>query len=147
MPNRAIIEGLSKCGADKSTTDAVVKDIACQKGTINDKNGSSATYANFINERNREELRSTCARTKKFTDIDEDDEYAAAFYTNSFTSEDMVLDSTLRWSVPQRQPPICAPNARCNVSALSDQTALLGTPLDQASDTKWGSILPTLPPT
>jgi len=136
MPNKALIQDLS---ANNQTTTDVVKDISCQKGTINTNTADS--FSTYVDTRNKEELKSICARNTKFQDF-EDDEYAAVFYTK----EDMVLDPSLRWSVPQKRAPVCAPNARCGISSFPDQTSLIGTPLDQASDTKWGSILPTLPP-
>jgi len=146
VPNRAFLNSLS----EKGDTGNVIKSITCQKGVISsstDENMKKTTeLSSYIENRNREQLASTCARTRKFADIDEDDEYAAMFYTNIFTKEDMVLDPSLRWSVPQRKPPVCAPNSRCGVSPLSEQTALIGTPIDEAIDTKWGSILPSLPP-
>ena len=146
MPNKALLDKLGSCAANSGTatgTSAVVKDITCQKGVLTSKGGiKSSDYADYMNTRNREELRSTCARNTKFAG----DEYDAMFGLPTFSKEDMVLDPSLRWSVPQRRPPVCAPNAPCDVKAQTDQTALIGTLLDDAANTGWGSLLPPLPP-
>jgi hypothetical protein len=76
-----------------------------------------------------------------------DEDYASIFYTKRFTEKDMVLDPSQVWSVPQPRPPVCAPTANCQVNALNDQTALIGTLLAQAKSTRVGSILPVFPPT
>jgi len=108
-------------------------------------NQKATAYSDFINARNMDSMASTCARNKKYRAIDEDEDLANVFYTKTFTPQDMVLDSTLAWSVPQQRPPVCT-NGNCSVNTLFDQSALIGTPLEDAQNTKVGSILPPLPP-
>jgi hypothetical protein len=142
-PNKAIINKLGQCAAKSGSTSDVIKNITCQNGPVTSKGGpQSSDYADYISQRNRQELQTTCARTSKFSAMSEDDAFADMFYTKAFTKEDMVLDPTLRWSVPQRHPPVCTPNERCDIKPQMEQTALIGTLLDDANNTAWGSILP-----
>jgi len=106
-------------------------------------NLKSTAYSDFINARNMDGMASTCARNKRYQDVEDD--FASVFYTNRFTPEDMVLDPSLAWSVPQQHPPACT-NGNCKVETLHEQSALIGTPLSDAKDTMVGSILPPFPP-
>jgi hypothetical protein len=57
-------------------------------------------------------------------------------------SGDMVLREDMKWSVPQKQPPVCVmPRGRnrCQVCPQQEQTALIGTLL--GGDTAVGSIM------
>ncbi|KAG2485351.1 hypothetical protein HYH03_015932 [Edaphochlamys debaryana] len=61
----------------------------------------------------------------------------------TFTNRDLVLQKRFNWQVPQRRPPVCTPHGRgCTVFPQFSQTALIGTLLDDAKDTRVGSILP-----
>lgn len=62
----------------------------------------------------------------------------------AFTSNDLVLDHTQRWSVPQHRPPVCIVNERraSKVCSTTDQSSLIGTLLSDAQDTSVGSIMP-----
>jgi hypothetical protein len=47
------------------------------------------------------------------------------------------------WTVPEKHQPPCAPcPLKCRVNPMIDQTALIGTLLEDAADTQVGSILP-----
>lgn len=60
-----------------------------------------------------------------------------------FTDDDMVLDQSLRWSVPQHHPPVCiSERDTAPPSSMIAQTALIGTLLDDATYTSIGSIMP-----
>jgi hypothetical protein len=56
-------------------------------------------------------------------------------------NKDMILIPGMEWSVPQRRPPLCTVQ-HCDPCPLTDQTALIGTLLDDADDTQVGSIMP-----
>ncbi len=145
MPNKQYLKNIS---ADN--VGSTIENIQCQKGDIrnflSEQNKAKATeYSSLIDSRNKDQLASTCARNTRFNALDED--YASVFYSGEvFNKDDMVLDPSLSWSVPQKRTPICAATARCDVGVLNDQTALIGTPLSDAQLTKVGSILPPLPP-
>ena len=58
--------------------------------------------------------------------------------------DDMVLRHDQLWKMPERRPPVCKMDAKkkCSVNPVEVQSALLGTLLNDASDTSVGSILP-----
>jgi hypothetical protein len=85
--------------------------------------------ADYVNDRNMNHLKNVCTRNKKYMNAD----------------DNMVLFPEYKWSVPERRPPVCSGRTE-TVSPLMDQTALIGTLLPQAKDTKVGSILPVFPP-
>lgn len=85
--------------------------------------------ADYINDRNMSHLKNVCRRNKKYINAD----------------DNMVLFPEYKWSVPQPRPPVCA-GATHTVNPSIDQTALIGTLLPSAADTKVGSILPVFPP-
>lgn len=62
----------------------------------------------------------------------------------SFTSEDLVLDPSQRWRVPERRAPVCiVSDARAaKVCPGTDQSSLIGTLLTDAQHTAVGSIMP-----
>ncbi len=124
-------------------------DTACKISPelANELNNQKATaYSDFINARNMDGMANTCARNKKYRALDDEADFASVFYTKTFTSQDMVLDPSLAWSVPQSRPPVCTKGS-CSVNNLYDQSALIGTPIEDAQNTKVGSILPPFPPT
>jgi len=106
-------------------------------------NKKASAYSDFLNARNMDGMASSCSRSKHYADVEDD--FASIFYTQRFTSDDMVLDPSLAWSVPQQRPPACL-NGNCKVETLHEQSALIGTPLNDAKDTMVGSILPPFPP-
>lgn len=55
--------------------------------------------------------------------------------------DDLVLLPDQAWSVPQKRAPVCIPTERNNVSPSIDQTALIGTLLDDAKNTGVGSLI------
>lgn len=60
-------------------------------------------------------------------------------YLNAY--DDMVLFPEYKWSVPEKRQPVCYfEQSRVNPSL--DQTALIGTLLEEADNTKVGSIMP-----
>jgi hypothetical protein len=68
------------------------------------------------------------------------DAMRAIKYTNA--DDDMVLRPEFRWEVPQRRAPVCYATEKVEYSPLADQTALLGTLLEEADKTAVGSIMP-----
>lgn len=58
--------------------------------------------------------------------------------------DDMILRHDQLWKMPERRPPVCNMNSKkkCNVNPVEVQSALIGTILNDASDTSVGSILP-----
>lgn len=60
-------------------------------------------------------------------------------YTNA--DDNMVLYPEFKWAIPERRPPVCYGNKN-EYNPLLTQTALLGTPLNEAKDTEVGSIMP-----
>ena len=60
-------------------------------------------------------------------------------------SNSMVLIPGLQWSVPQPHPPVCTPctgQIAYPVMPSQDQTALIGTLLEDAQNTQVGSLMP-----
>ena len=45
----------------------------------------------------------------------------------------MVLMPEFKWSIPQKNPPVCVPGERCEVMPVTDQSSLLGTLLSQVN--------------
>jgi hypothetical protein len=88
--------------------------------------------------RDRDQLRQACERDEG------DDEPAIGGGRTPFGANDLVLDPTQAWTVPQRRPPVCVPSGRGRsvVMPTPDQTALIGTPLAEAADTQVGSMMP-----
>lgn len=84
------------------------------------------------NERNRDELGYACDRSQR--------DYSEV----GWRPEDMVLDDSMRWAVPQPRPPVCVTTARtaCEEKPMMTQSSLIGTLLGDAEDTQVGSILP-----
>lgn len=60
-------------------------------------------------------------------------------YVNA--NNNMVLFPESKWEVPLRRPPVCY-GRESQYSPLADQTALIGTLLEDAKDTKVGSVMP-----
>jgi hypothetical protein len=82
-------------------------------------------------ERNMNELKYGCDRSKK------SDKLAHEY-------DDMVLRHDQLWRMPERYPPVCKMNSKkkCPINPVEVQSALLGTLLDDATNTKIGSIMP-----
>ena len=57
-------------------------------------------------------------------------------------NEDMILFPEFKWDVPQKRPPVCYYNDQNPVQPSIDQTALIGTLLEQSKNTSVGSIMP-----
>lgn len=109
----------AKCVFDKNATDRYYQDLQDKQKSM----------ADLIDKRNRESLKDTCVRNKTYLGLD----------------EDMVLDPALRWSVPQKHPPVCV-GTTDKYQPRIEQTALIGTLLEDAKDTKVGSMVSFLPP-
>lgn len=58
------------------------------------------------------------------------------------TDEDMVLIKGLDWSIPQERPGVCRTSRPQQFNYSTEQTSLIGTLLDDAENTKVGSIMP-----
>lgn len=89
-----------------------------------DKNNKEYSYADIVNDRNISELKHASDRSIK-----------------SKKYEDLVLIPNQQWSVPQKHPPVCTVK-KCDFQPLHDQTALIGTLLEDATNTEVGSIMP-----
>jgi hypothetical protein len=121
-------------------TDKVIDSIKDNAECVFSKNGAEdevlAKYkqelADYVNERNRSHMKSVCNRNKKY-----------GKYLNA--DDNMVLYPEFKWSVPQKFPPVCVGGGKC-YTPVQSQTALIGTLLNEAEDTKVGSILPLYPP-
>jgi hypothetical protein len=96
---------------------------------IPDITNDPEALATYRLRRHMDQMRMECEKEK-----------AMKQYTNA--TDDLVLIPGQEWSVPQQRPPICY-QPKCNTSPLNSQTALLGTLLEDADNTKVGSIMPT----
>jgi len=141
-PNRQVIEVLLRTAEDSQRdtyldSQNVMDRIKDEAKCVFDKNSVGAfknktddeTLSDRQDKRNTDELRSTCLRNKNFLGVD----------------ENMVLDPSLEWSVPQKYPPVCVGGAN-DYKPIVDQTALIGTLLEDAKHTNVGSVLPSVPP-
>lgn len=88
------------------------------------KQEPEVSLADIVQQRNLSELKDSYERSNK-----------------SKHYEDLVLLPNQEWSVPQKHPPVCT-SKKCNIKPMIDQTALIGTLLDDADDTQVGSIMP-----
>lgn len=141
-PNKQVIEVLLKTAKEserenyldsQNILDRIKEEAKCvfDKNAVDEHYSSlgKSSLAQLQDQRNTEELRNTCIRNRKFLGVD----------------EDMVLDPSLKWSVPQRHPPVCV-GGKNTYQPVVDQTSLIGTLLEEAKDTEVGSILPKVPP-
>lgn len=118
------------CAENKVNTQQVIQQIKQNAQCQFDKNAAnsqqSQALAKTVAERNRDELKNICQRNNSF---------------KKFHYDDLTILPGQQWSVPQRHPPVCT-GSKGNYSPLTDQTALIGTLLKDASDTEVGSIMP-----
>jgi hypothetical protein len=126
-PNRQVIEILlrtAKYDQKENYLDSqnVLDKIKEQASCVFDKNATDSQYskpsqdaAQLLEQRNTEELKNACVRNKKYLEVD----------------EDMTLDPSLRWSVPQKRPPVCVGGAN-DYQPITDQSSLIGTLLPDA---------------
>lgn len=142
-PNRQVIEVLLKTSAGVERNDNyldssdVIDTIKKQASCVFNKNAAEQKYADdksksmaeLINARNNSQLKDTCVRNKAYLGLD----------------EDMVLDPSLRWKLPERRPSVCV-GGKNDYQPRIDQTALIGTLIDDASKTKIGSAVDFYPP-
>jgi hypothetical protein len=143
-PNRQVIEVLLKTsGGNGERNDNyldssdVIDSIKKQASCVFNKNAADQKYAEdrsksmaeLISARNNSQLKDTCVRNKSYLGLD----------------EDMVLDPSLRWKLPERRPPVCV-GGKNDFQPRNDQTALIGTLLEDASKTKVGSAVDFHPP-
>lgn len=56
--------------------------------------------------------------------------------------DDLVLDPSQKWKVPEPRPPVCVTSRPSRICSSTDQTSLIGTLLRDANDTSVGSIMP-----
>ncbi len=137
-PNKPVIEILLKTAKENEKTSYidsqnVFKEIKKEAKCVFDqeaiKQVKTQTLAEIQQERNKQAMQSTCVRNMKTLGFD----------------EDMVLDPSLKWSVPQKHPPVCT-GSKNDYKPDVTQTSLIGTLLPDAQNTKVGSILPMNPP-
>ena len=108
---------------NKTTLQANAKELGkCEEL----KDFEDATIVSTIyNERQLDELKYACARSKKkYANVD----------------SDMVLLPDQKWSVPQEHPEVCR-GGTSEFNPSVEQTALIGTLLEDAADTEVGSIM------
>jgi hypothetical protein len=126
-PNKQVIEILLRTAKEDQKenyleSQNVLDKIKEQASSVFDKNATDNQYskpsqdaAKLLDQRNTDELKNACVRNKKFLGVD----------------ENMVLDPSLKWTVPQRRPPVCT-GGRNNYQPLVDQSSLIGTLLDES---------------
>ena len=138
MPNKPVIEILLKTARENEKTsyidsqnvlNEIKKEAKCVFDQEEIKKVKQQTLAEIQQERNKQNMQSTCTRNMKALGYD----------------EDMVLDPSLKWSVPQKLPPVCT-GGKNEYKPEVTQSSLIGTLLTDATDTKVGSILPINPP-
>ncbi len=81
----------------------------------------------IISARNMDQLKYACLRSKD---------------KHMQTDDNMVLIKGLEWSVPQQRPGVCRMSKKQDYHYSTEQTSLIGTLLDEAENTKVGSIMP-----
>ena len=81
----------------------------------------------IISARNMDQLKYACLRSKD---------------KHMQTDDNMVLIKGLEWSVPQQRPGVCRMSKTQDYHYSTEQTSLIGTLLDEAENTKVGSIMP-----
>jgi hypothetical protein len=138
-PNKEFIENLKNACLTQDSdyvvdTQSVFDTINKNASCVFDKNVTPSKQetmlSNTINERNKEEMKSLCQRNSVFGNSD----------------SDYVLRNDQAWSVPQPRPSVCLPSSKCEVASSTDQTALIGTLLNDSNKSSVGSILPIIPP-
>lgn len=129
MPSREAYA--NQCQVDtQAMINKIKQDADCQfnKNQLEDKYRSNreTSMAKTVHDRNREELKNICERNKSFA---------------QYHDEDMVLIPGQEWSVPQKHTPACYGRDSA-YNPMIEQTALIGTLLNDAKDTQIGSIMP-----
>lgn len=131
--NKNVTDNLNQNYLDSSN---VIDKIKQQASCVFDKNNLEKKYtedqrsmASLIYQRNRENMKDTCVRNKMYLGAD----------------EDLVLDPSLRWKLPEKRPPVCT-GSKNDYQPTVDQTALIGTLLQDAKQTKVGDVVSPLPP-
>jgi hypothetical protein len=89
-------------------------------------NNGESSLASFQLERNNNKMKDMMTRECKYLNAD----------------DNMVLFPEFKWDVPQKRPPVCYFSEQNNVSPSIDQTALIGTLLQDSKKTSVGSIMP-----
>ena len=83
--------------------------------------------AKIINERNLDQLKYDCLRgSEKQAGVD----------------DNMVILPDQKWSVPQERPEVCRMSGEFSYKPSTEQTALIGTLLEDAKDTQVGTLMP-----
>jgi hypothetical protein len=97
-----------------------------ENGQFKGNTSKSSTLAAYQSERNNNKMKDMMARECKYLNAD----------------DNMVLFPEFKWDVPQQRPPVCYFSDQNNISPSIDQTALIGTLLEQSKNTSIGSIMP-----
>lgn len=107
-------------------TDNLYETLKCANSINFDKYTSKdrSFMAEYQYNRNIEEMKSACSRNSYFLNAD----------------DNMVLYPEFKWSVPEKRPPVCT-GGTSQVSPMIDQSSLIGTLLEDADNTKVGSIM------
>ena len=154
-PNQELIDKLLEVYADNGGAEDDAY-LSCSRviDTIKDKEAQSANkcaghkynkaemerrlsaldrqlLAELVHDRNMNHMKNVCRRNTKYINAD----------------DNMVLFPEFKWMIPQKFPPVCMPLEKNEYRPMIEQTALIGTLLEDASKTKVGSMLPETPPT
>ena len=137
--NKQVVEVLLKtCASDSrndnyldssDVIDTIRKQASCVFNKDKYAEDQRKSMAALIDDRNNQTLKDTCVRNRKYLGLD----------------EDMVLDPSLKWSVPASRPPLCV-GGKNDYKPTIDQTSLIGTLLEDASKTKVGDVVDFHPP-
>lgn len=137
-PNAGVLSSLQNKASRGDSVDGgkLVESIKKQSSCSYFKDTENSTLArsqqelaNLIEDRNRSHMKNVCERNTMYLNAD----------------DDMVLFPEFKWEVPIRRPPVCV-GGNQEVRPVVEQTALIGTLLADAQDTKVGSVLPLHPP-
>lgn len=136
-PNKQVIEVLLKTQQDRSDnyldSSDVLDNIKKQSKCVFSKDMYQAnpdkSLAALIEARNKQNLKDTCVRNKMFLGLD----------------EDMVLDPSFRWTIPNKHPSVCV-GGKNDYQPMIDQTSLIGTLLQDSQKTKVGDVVSPIPP-
>lgn len=104
----------------KKIMEGVFTEQSAFSSTVTDEH-NALSYV--TNQRNLNSLKYSCDRlsyNKQYTESNLEKKY-----------DDLVLLPGQEWSVPQKHPPVCIAASKCEVRESTDQTALIGTLLNE----------------
>lgn len=136
----ALIEAIKKIANDDGDNDDDDDEDDVEEQRVESYKNRCQTEEEFAEQnklahkqekRNLNELKFACNRRKYAND-------------DNYNFDDMVLRHDQSWKMPYQKPPVCHMNSKqkCSVNPVQTQTALIGTLLSDAKNTKVGSIMP-----